>query len=147
MNSKKRKTFIKGGCAFIAVASPLTLAMYRADAVYGGVDFRTGFIVITAVSIVIAIVQIAVSMWYENRKNGSSPCGKAAPAMLRIKGIYAVSEWMVLMLALLLMTGAIHKICPEETIPYKGLMTAAAAGLILGAAAIWILSRKKRVSE
>lgn len=143
MNSKKRKAFIKGCCAFIAAASPLTLAMYRADAVYGGVDFQQGFMLITAVSFFIAMAQIAASMVYENKKNTGMQCDKAVFSPLKIKIIYAVSEWSVLMLALLLMTGAIHKICPEETIPYKGLMTAAAAGLLLGAAAIWILSRKK----
>lgn len=90
MNSKKRRIAIKGCCAFIASASPLTLAMYRADTVYGEVDFRQGFTVITAASLIIAMFQIAVSMWYE--KN-SSRCDKTASASLRIKTAYAILEW------------------------------------------------------
>lgn len=141
MNSKKRRIAIKGCCAFIASASPLTLAMYRADTVYGEVDFRQGLTVITAASLIIAMFQIAVSMWYE--KN-SSRCDKTASASLRIKTAYAILEWAALVSALLLMAGALRIICPGEPIPYKGLLIAAAAGLLLSVAAIWILSRKKR---
>ena len=89
MNSKNRKAVIKGCCAFIASASPLTLAMYRSDTVYGEVDFRQGFTVIMAASLIIAMFQIAVSMWYE--KN-SSRCDKTASASLRIKTAYAILE-------------------------------------------------------
>lgn len=141
MNSKSRKDAIKGCCAFIASASSLTLAMYRADTVYGEVDFRQGFTVITAASLIIAMFQIAVSIWYE--KN-SGQCDKTASASLRIKTAYAILEWAVLISALFLMAGALRIICPGEPIPYKGLLIAAAAGLLLSAAAIWILSRKKR---
>lgn len=141
MNSKSRKAAIKGCCAFIASASPLTLAMYRADTVYGEVDFRQGFTVIMAASLIIAMFQIAVSMWYE--KN-SGRCDKTASASLRIKTAYAILEWAALISALLLMAGALRIICPGEPIPYKGLLIAAAAGLLLSVAAIWILSRKKR---